>query len=66
MRFQKSCVPAVLTFCCIAALRAQNAPSHTVQDTSPHTIQMIPVENGVTLEVLDWGRHRTVVGFAGG
>lgn len=56
MRLYGSCVFRVVTFLClIGVLRAQDAPSHTVQDTSPHTAQMISVENNVKLEVLDWG-----------
>jgi non-heme chloroperoxidase len=56
MRFHKSCVVHVVVLLCfIKALRAQDASSHTAQDTSPHTVQMVPVEKDVNLEVLDWG-----------
>lgn len=48
----------------VAPLSAQDAASW--HDPSPHRIRMIPVEPGVTLEVLDWGgRGRPVVFLAG-
>lgn len=34
----------------VVTLHAQQKP-----DSSPHTVQMVPVGNGVSLEVLDWG-----------
>lgn len=34
----------------VGTLQAQEKP-----DTSPHTARMVPVEKGVSLEVLDWG-----------
>ena len=37
---------------CVSSLKAQSAPK---TDTSPHTVQMIQVEPGIKLEVLDWG-----------
>ena len=46
---------ATVLFCFVNLLCAQNAPSHTAQDTSPHSELMIPVEKDVKLEVLDWG-----------
>lgn len=52
MRFHRSCVIHVIA---AIALRAENASSQTVQDTSPHTVQLISVEKDVKLEILDWG-----------
>ena len=37
---------------CVSFLNAQNAQK---TDNSPHTVQMIPVEPDIKLEVLDWG-----------
>jgi non-heme chloroperoxidase len=37
---------------CVSFLKAQNTQK---TDTSPHTVQMIPVEADIKLEVLDWG-----------
>jgi non-heme chloroperoxidase len=45
----------VVLVCLSRMVRAQGTASHTVPDTSPHTSHMISVENGVQLEVLDWG-----------
>lgn len=51
MKFRSSCVVCVVvSLCLIEALPGQEGP-----DTSPHTVQMIPVETDVRLEVLDWG-----------
>ena len=56
MRLCRSCFSqGVLLFCYIGLLRAQGAPPHTLRDTSSLAVQMITVENGVKLEVLDWG-----------
>jgi len=41
--------------CFTGMLRAQGAPPHPAQDSSRPTVQMIPVEKDVKLEVLDWG-----------
>ncbi len=40
----------VLPLLLAVTLRAQEKP-----DSSPHTVRMVPVEKGVSLEVLDWG-----------
>jgi non-heme chloroperoxidase len=56
MRFYGSLVFHVTALICFTGvLRAQGAPPHPAQDSSPHTVQMIPVEKDVKLEVLDWG-----------
>jgi len=34
---------------------ALSAHAQTPPDTSPHKVQLIEVEKGVSLEVLDWG-----------
>jgi len=49
-------------------LELQRATKDTawVRDKSPHTVQFVPVDNNVTLEVLDWGGSgRPVVLLAG-
>ena len=38
---------------CLARLYAQDAPA--AHDSSPHQVQMVTVDEGVRLEVLDWG-----------
>jgi non-heme chloroperoxidase len=48
-----SCI--VVLLCSIGVLRAQDVASGAGQDTSPHATKMVPIENGVKLEVLDWG-----------
>jgi non-heme chloroperoxidase len=51
MRFRRThCVHFVLLFFLVVTLRAQENI-----DASPHTVQMVSVEKGVSLEVLDWG-----------
>jgi non-heme chloroperoxidase len=47
--------PLVVLIWLSSMVRAQGAASQTVPDTSPHTSQMISVEKGIELEVLDWG-----------
>jgi non-heme chloroperoxidase len=51
-RRTRSVLRLALLLVCASFLKAQNAQK---TDTSPHTVQMIPVERDVTLEVLDWG-----------
>jgi non-heme chloroperoxidase len=51
MRFRRTpSVHFVLLFLLVVTLHAQEKP-----DSSRHTVQMVSVENGVSLEVLDWG-----------
>jgi non-heme chloroperoxidase len=45
----------VSTFFCIQIGVAQTAPAKTWADSSPHHREMITVDQGVQLEVLDWG-----------
>ncbi len=60
MRFRRThCVRFVLLFFLVVALHAQEKI-----DSSPHTIQMVSVGKGVSLEVLDWGRHWQTAGSA--
>lgn len=47
-------------------LFAQPAPAAQPQDTSPHTVQFIPVAQNVKLEVLDWGGHGRALIFLAG
>src|ERR1700722_4443280 len=59
MRLRRASTFCVVTvFCLTGVLCAQDAPAHTVQDTSPHAAQMIRIEDDVKLEVLDWGGTR--------
>jgi non-heme chloroperoxidase len=55
MKFHRSCVHGIVLLCLTPVLRAQDAPSTTAPDTSPHTVQMVSVDKDVKLEVLDWG-----------
>jgi pimeloyl-ACP methyl ester carboxylesterase len=48
------------------ALFAQPAPATHPQDTSPHTVQFIPVDQDVKLEVLNWGGHGRALIFLAG
>ena len=51
MRFRRiQSVHFVLPFLLVATLHSQGKI-----DSSRHTVQMVPVEKGVSLEVLDWG-----------
>jgi hypothetical protein len=54
MKFHRSCVHGIVLLCLTPVLRAQDAPSTTAPDTSPHTVQMVSVDKDVKLEVLDW------------
>ncbi len=48
---------------CRTERQIATTPGH---DTSPHTVRMVPVAPGTSLEVLDWGGHgRPVVLLAG-
>jgi non-heme chloroperoxidase len=61
-------VIAALVIAAIALLSAGHAFGQTSAkpDTSPHTVQMVPVADGVQLEVLDWGGSgRPLVFLAG-
>ena len=49
----------VVSLVCGSGVRSQ-------QDKSPHKIQMVTVENGVQLEVLDWGGQGSPLVFMGG
>src|SRR5579862_5284593 len=49
----------VLSLLSVVTLHAQGKI-----DSSTHTVQMIPVEKDVSLEVLDWGRHGPTLGSA--
>jgi non-heme chloroperoxidase len=55
--------------CCILAISARNTiavEAATWHDPSPHRITFVTVDNGVKLEVLDWGGNgRAVVLLAG-
>ena len=54
-----------LMICFIVPLHSQNGPAW--KDPSPHAIQFISANDGVRLEVLDWGGSgRAVVLLAGG
>lgn len=56
MRFHRSRVFHFATLICLSGvLYAQEPPLQPAADSSPHTAQMIQVEEGVKLEVLDWG-----------
>ena len=59
--FPSLCIPA---FMMLMFLPAQSAD--TWRDPSPHTVQFVNVEQGVQLEVLDWGGNgRAIVLLAG-
>jgi non-heme chloroperoxidase len=45
----------VLFFVLLASTHVLNAQKPQTADTSPHSVQMVPVEPGIRLEVLDWG-----------
>jgi hypothetical protein len=62
VRFRRACAIAVLFVCHTAA--AQEAAQW--RDPSPHSIQFVTVDEGVRLEVLDWGgKGRSIVLLAG-
>ena len=64
MEQSKSVVVAAALLCLAAPVHAQ-APAW--KDPSPHRVQMVSVDKGVELEVLDWGgRGRPLVLLAGG
>lgn len=59
----RTCLLAVTSIACPAASAPQSAQWH---DPSPHKVQFVTVEEGVRLEVLDWGgTGRAVVLLAG-
>jgi non-heme chloroperoxidase len=45
----------LMLICVTGAVRAQSAPPHPVEDTSPHSARLIDVDKDVKLEVRDWG-----------
>jgi len=52
-----------ITFSLVASAQSESSPWH---DPSPHTVQFVTVEDGVRLEVLDWGgTGRNIVLLAG-
>jgi non-heme chloroperoxidase len=52
--------------CLLAASFLSALPLMAQQDTSPHKIHLVTVEQGVQLEVLDWGGSGSPLVFLGG
>jgi non-heme chloroperoxidase len=60
-------VPKVIRLTCLlAAFFLCRFPLAAQQDASPHKVQLVAVEEGVQLEVLDWGGSGSPLVFMGG